>query len=132
MKNAPLADLSPPAKSVLVFGVYLLLLGALLVLAPNLLLKWVRIAATAEVWIRLVGMLVLIIGGYYVLGGLADLRVFMRWTVAMRASVPVFLVAFVLTGLAPPVLILFGVVDLAGAAWTAWALMRNSQDSAKV
>jgi hypothetical protein len=126
----PLADLSGPAKSVFVFGVYLLLLGALLVLAPNLVLGWFRIAATAEVWIRIVGMLVLIIGAYYVLASLAEVRAFMRWTVPLRASVPVFFVAFVLTGLAPPVLILFGVVDLAGAAWTAWALMRNSQDRA--
>jgi len=33
-----------------------------------------------------------------------------------------FFIAFVVAGLAPPVLILFGVIDLAGAAWTALAL----------
>jgi hypothetical protein len=35
-----------------------------------------------------------------------------------------FFLAFVLSGLAPTVLILFGLVDLAGASWTAWAMWR--------
>jgi hypothetical protein len=132
VKQAPLADLSGPAKTVFVFGVYLLLLGSLLVIAPNLLLGWFRIVATAEVWIRVVGMLVLLFGAYYVLAALADVRAFMRWSVPLRASVPVFLLAFVLTGLAPPVLILFGLIDLAGAGWTGWALWRNLERGAKV
>jgi hypothetical protein len=132
VKNAPLADLGAPATSVFVFGVYLLLLGAMLVLAPNVLLGWFRIASTTEVWIRVLGMVVLLLGTYYVLAALADVRAFIRWTVPLRASVVVFFIAFVLTGLAPPVLILFGVVDLAGAAWTGWALLRNSRGAAKV
>jgi hypothetical protein len=33
-----------------------------------------------------------------------------------------FFIAFVVAGLAPPTLILFGVIDLAGAIWTALAL----------
>jgi len=124
MKRPPFADLSDPARSVFVFGVYLLLLGALLVLAPNVLLGLFRIAATVEVWIRVLGMVVLILGAYYVLAALAELRAFMRWTVPLRASVLLFFLAFVLTGLAPPVLILFALVELAGSCWTAWALWR--------
>jgi hypothetical protein len=124
VKRQPLADLGGPATSVLVFGGYLLLLGALLVLAPNWLLGLLRVAATGEVWIRILGMVLLLMGTYYVLAALADVRAFMRWTVPLRATVPVFLLAFVLTGLAPRVLILFGLVDLAGAGWTGWALWR--------
>jgi hypothetical protein len=131
MKPAPFADLSAPAKTVFVFGVYLLLLGAVLILAPNALLGLFRIAPTNEVWIRIVGMLVLFLGAYYVLAALAEVRAFMRWSVALRATVPVFLLVFVLTGLAPAVLILFGLIDLAGAGWTAWAL-RNSEARAAV
>jgi hypothetical protein len=126
VKPTPFSDLSGPARSVFVFGVYLLLLGALLVLAPNFLLGLFRIAPTAEVWVRVAGMLVLVIGAYYVLAALAEIRVFMRWTVGLRLCVLVFLSAFALTGLGPMVLILFGLVDAAGAAWTAWALRRNS------
>jgi hypothetical protein len=125
MKRAPFADLGSPAKSLFVFGVYLLLLGALLVLVPNQTLALFRIAPTNEVWIRVVGMLVLVIGTLDTLSALAELRAVMRWSVPLRAAVMLFLLAFVATGLGPPVLILFGLVDLAGACWTAWAL-RNS------
>jgi hypothetical protein len=132
VKPTPFADLSAPAKSVFVFGVYLLLLGALLMLAPNFLLGLFRIAPTSEVWVRVAGMLVLVIGAYYVLAALAGLLVFMRWTVALRMCVLLFLSALALTGLGPMVLILFGLVDLLGAAWTAWALRRNSNAAAAV
>jgi hypothetical protein len=122
----PLRELSGPARTIFVFGAYLLLLGALLVVAPNFLLGLFRIAPTTEVWIRVLGAVVLILGAYYVLAALAELHAFMRWTVALRASVVLFFLAFVLSGLAPAALILFGLVDLAGAAWTAWALWRAS------
>lgn len=40
----------------------------------------------------------------------------------VRSSVIVFFGAFVLLGFVSPVLILFGLVDLLGAVWTALAL----------
>jgi hypothetical protein len=129
VKRHPLADLSAPAQSILVFGVYLLLLGALLVLAPNVLLGLFGIAPTAEVWIRVVGMLVLVIGAYYSLAAIAELRAFMRWSVPIRVCVLLFFAAFVVTGLAPAMLILFGCVDVAGAAWTALALRRSASQA---
>jgi hypothetical protein len=131
VSRVPFADLSHPAKSVFVFGVYLLMLGALLVLAPNATLAVFRMAPTSEVWIRVVGMLVLLLGTCDVLAGLAELRPFIRWTVPLRVAVLVFLTTFALTGLGPTMLILFGLVDLAGACWTAWAL-RNLREQRAV
>lgn len=125
MKRVPFADLSGPAKSLFVFGIYLLMLGALLVLAPNPTLGLFRMAPTNEVWIRVVGMLVLVIGSLDTLSALAELRPVMQWSVPLRGAVLLFLLAFVVTGLGPPVLILFGLIDFAGACWTGWAL-RNS------
>ena len=111
-----------PALSVFVFGIYLLLLGAVLVIAPNLLLSIFQIPPTTEVWIRVAGMLVLLLGVYYVLAARAELRPFFAWSVYVRASVIFFFIAFVLLGYAPSQLILFGVVDLLGALWTFFAL----------
>ncbi|MFL6199206.1 MAG: hypothetical protein ACJ76J_08525 [Thermoanaerobaculia bacterium] len=51
-----------------------------------------------------------------------ELRDFIRWSVPVRASVIGFFAAFVLLDLTRPVLLLFGLVDLACAGWTAWAL----------
>lgn len=114
--------MSKSALSMKVFAGYLLLLGLALVLSPNTLLRAFRMAPTGEVWIRVVGMLVLVLAFYYWSAARNELRSFFRWTVVARTSVLLFFIAFVVAGLAPPVLILFGVIDLAGAAWTALAL----------
>ena len=114
--------------SVFVFGIYLLALGATLLVAPNALLGLFRLPATEDVWIRVVGMLVLYLGAYYIVAALAEQRAFMQATVPLRAGVILFFGAFVFIGLAPPMLILFGVVDLIGAGWTAWALRRQARD----
>lgn len=119
--------MSKAAKSMTVFAGYLLLLGLVLVLVPNFLLRVFRIAPTGEVWIRVVGMLVLLLAFYYWNAARTELTSFFRWTVIARSSVPLFFLAFVAAGLASPMLILFGVVDLAGALWTALALRRDAR-----
>lgn len=114
--------MSRSAVSVLVFAVYLFLLGVTLLVAPNLLLRLFGFPETAEVWIRVVGMLVTVLGFYYLQASRHELTAFLRATVYGRFSVLAFFVAFVLLGLAPAVLILFGVIDAAGATWTAACL----------
>jgi hypothetical protein len=115
-----------PARTVFVFGVYLFLLSAILLIAPNLLLTLFGAPTTNEGWIRVVGMLVFLLGFYYVQAARKNLAAFFPWTIPARASVIVFLTVFVLLGFLAPVLILFGAVDLAGAVWT-WLALRASR-----
>ncbi|AZE01008.1 MULTISPECIES: hypothetical protein [Pseudomonas] len=114
--------MSHPGKSVFLFGLYMLLLGAALVLAPNLLLPLFGFALTDEVWIRVMGQLALYLGVYYVWAGYTERREFMALTVAIRLSVPVFFAAFVAAGLISPVLLLLALPDLCSALWTWCAL----------
>lgn len=114
--------MSRPAISVLVFAIYMVGLGLVLLIAPNALLSLFGLPATSEVWIRVVGMLVLLLSLYYFLAARNELTQFFGWTVYARSSVIVFFSAFVLLGFASPMLILFGVIDLLGATWTALAL----------
>lgn len=116
--------MSHPARTVFAFACYLLPLGLMLLLVPNLLLGLFQIPPTSEVWIRVVGMLVTFLGVYYVVAARAELRPFIIWSARLRASVFLFFGAFVLAGLAPPVLLLFGAVDAAGALWT-WSALRK-------
>jgi len=109
----------------MVFALYLLVLGVGLTVAPNALLSLFGIPETTEVWVRVVGVLVLILALYFAVGARANLVPFFRATVYGRCLVLVFFVVFVLLDLAPPVLILFGVVDATAAAWTALALRRT-------
>jgi len=117
---------SKAAISVFVFSIYLFVLGLVLVAFPNALLSLFRIPETTEVWIRVVGMLVLIIGYYYTTAAQSDLTPFLRATVYGRFAVLGFFVAFALAGFAPPVLILFGVIDAVAATWTGYALRASS------
>lgn len=114
--------MSKSAVSVFVFAIYMFLLGLILIVIPNTLLRLFSVPETNEVWIRVVGMLVLILGFYYTHAARNDLRIFFSWTVVARTSVLLFFIAFVVAGLAPPVLIIFGVIDFAAAMWTLLAL----------
>jgi len=114
--------MSKSATSVFVFSIYLFVLGPVLVVIPNVLLSPFGIAKTDEVWIRVVGMLVLILGYYYNHAAREEYKSFFRCTVYARIGVLLFFIGFVALGLAPVPLILFGVVDVVAALWTALAL----------
>ncbi len=114
--------MSKSALSVFVFGLYLGLLGITLLAAPNVLLGIFHIPGTTEVWIRVVGMLIFLLGYYYIQAARKETTEFFQWTIHVRATIILFLTAFVLLGFVRPVLILLGVIDLLGAIWTGVAL----------
>ena len=114
--------MSNSAKSLFVFGIYMVVLGITLLVVPNVLLTLFGLPATNEVWIRVVGMLVCLLAFYYIQAARNELSASFRWTVYTRASVIVFFIVFVVLGLVKPILILFGDVDLLSAIWTALAL----------
>ena len=96
----------------------------LLLLVPNLLLQVFGVPPTNEVWIRIIGMLVLCLSFYYVQAARSGLTNFIRWTVWARAAVIVYFAAFVLLVSAPKALLLFGLIDLLSAVWT-WLALRK-------
>jgi hypothetical protein len=116
--------MSPAARSIRVFGAYLLLLALALLLSPNTLLGIFGMPPTDEVWIRVVGMLIGFLGFYYWQAARAELRALFRWTIPARLSVIAFFGAFVALGMAPPALLLFGAADAAAALWT-WSALRR-------
>jgi len=122
--------MSKSATSVFYFGIYLLLTGLTLLTVPNMLLGMFGLAETSEVWIRVVGMLVLVLGGYYITAARHELRPFFQMSVHLRASVLLFFAVFVGSGMVGAPLLLFGVVDLAGALWTLQALKKERAGTA--
>jgi Kef-type K+ transport system membrane component KefB len=114
--------MSKSARSVFVFGLYLGLLGITLLITPNFLLGVFSIPSTTEVWVRIVGMLLFWLGVYYILAARKEMTDFFQWTVYIRSTVILFLIAFVLLGFTKPILVLIGAVDLLGAIWTGMAL----------
>jgi len=122
IRTGMLVAMSRAAMSMFVFGIYLLVLGPTLVVAPAFLTGLFGLDAPQEVWIRVLGAIITILGFYYLFAARREAKDFFWATVWGRPAVIVFFTAFVLLDLAEPILILFGVVDLLGAAWTFAAL----------
>ena len=116
--------MSKSARSVFVFSLYLLALGITLLVAPNFLLGLFSMPATSEVWIRVVGMLIFLLGNYYMQAARKEMKDFFHWTIYLRVSVIFFLTVFAVLDYTRPIIILFGAVDLLGAVWT-WLALRS-------
>lgn len=118
--------MSRTALTIQAFGCYLLVLGLALLVAPNLLLALFRLPPTEEVWIRVLGVVVLNVGIYYLAAARGEAMAFFRASVVARLLVLACFAAFVLLGLASPVLLLFGLADAGGALWT-WLALRSQR-----
>ncbi len=114
------------SRSVFVFGIYLFAVALQLILVPNLLLGMFGLPETSEVWIRVVGLLAFVIGYYYVQSARSGLAAFFPFTVHGRVLAFVSFTAFYLAGWVAAPIIIFAVVDLAGAGWT-WMAMRSER-----
>ena len=98
--------------------IYVLLAGAQLLFIPNVLLGIVGMEPTTEIWIRLMGMLVLVLSIYYYYMAKYGNDKVVWATVLGRLIFCGGLVVFVLLGLAKPALIGFAILETGLALWT--------------
>jgi hypothetical protein len=117
--------MNPAAKSVFAFGLYLVVVGLGLLVAPNPFLAPLGFPPVADPsWLRVLGVLTLCLAAYYVVAARANLAPLIRATVFVRGGVFVVFGALVLLELAPAPLALLGTVDLLAALWT-WSALRR-------
>lgn len=117
-----MASMSKEAKSVFIFGIYIFIVGSLMMSAPNVLLKFSGLDPASDVWARVAGMLIAILGFYYVQCARHEIRYFFKLSVIGRIVPSVVFTVFVALGLAHWPLILFSIIDISCAIWTASAL----------
>jgi hypothetical protein len=116
--------MSPAARTVQLFGIYIVAVGVILLAIPNVLLGVFGIPATDEPWIRILGLVLLALAGYYLVAARNELTDFFQASVAGRVVVGAGLIVMVaLWGYWTAVV--FGLVDIAGALWTRAALADN-------
>ena len=118
--------MSPAARSLFVFGLYAILAGLGLVVAPAMVLGLLGFpaVATTDGWVRVVGVLAVCVGCYHIVAARNELSSYLRASVPVRIGFALGLGALVVAGFMPRALLLFAVIDLLGAVWTAWALRR--------
>lgn len=118
---------SRAAVSAQVFAVYLFATGLVVVIAPDLLLSVLRMPPATDVWFRVVGVTAFMIGVFAWVAGRHELRPFFVASVYTRGTVFAVFTAFAVLGIAPPMLVLFGAIDLLGGLWTHRALKADAR-----
>lgn len=112
-------------KSIVYFGVYMVVVGLIVVFFPNVLLSLFGLPTTSEVWLRLGGLLIAILGGYYLHAGRYRLVPFYRATIYGRIAFACGIAVFVFLGLASPILLIVGLIDIVSALFTARSLQKG-------
>lgn len=117
-------EMSAATRSIQVWAIYTLVVGAALLLIPNTFLGLFQIEETNEVWVRVIGVVVLVLTIYYAFMVRVQSRDMFQATIYGRGFSAVLLVvlAFVV-GLWQ--LALFAVLDAAGATWTHLTITRT-------
>jgi len=119
------------ARSIFVYSIYVLGLGATLLLVPNLPLPIVGLPAASEVWIRVLGMTVIFLGILYFESARHEYRGIFVASVPIRLAVPVFFSAFAIAGFTSWNILLLTPLDVLFAIWT-WSTLRSSTSMARV
>lgn len=113
------------AKSLVVFGVYLLLIAVGLVFTPNIVFGLFGLPATDEPWVRVLGLVAGVIGYYYVFAARKGLRAFYPATVHGRTAAALIFLGLVVAKVGPWQLLVFGAVDALAALWTHFTLRQR-------
>jgi len=117
--------MSRPARSLFVFGIYILIVGVALVVIPAPLVSLLRLPPATVGWARVVGLLTIVIGAYDVTGSRAECLTYIRASIPVRFGFAAGTIVLVLLGQMPFTIALLGATDIAGALWTAFALRRS-------
>jgi hypothetical protein len=108
----------------MVWGFYEIGVGLGFLLIPNVLLPIFGFPTTTEVWIRVVGLIVLALAVYHIHCARNNVIPFFQITVPGRIGFAIGLIILFLMGFAGVGLVLFAIIEILGAVWT-WSALRK-------
>ncbi len=104
------------------FGVYLLIIGLILIGYPHFLGVLLNIPLEAEPWLRPLGVALLALSYYYFRAALANNREFFGWSVEVRVGQFMLFILITSLGLLSPLILIVSGFEFATAVWTWFAL----------
>jgi hypothetical protein len=104
--------------SLIVQSIYVIITGLQLIFVPNMLLGMFGFPPTTEVWIRVLGIVVLPLSFIYYATSKLENTDAIKATVASRMFVGLGFVLLFAFGMAPASIILFAGIDILTALWT--------------
>jgi hypothetical protein len=111
--------------SLIVQAGYVIITGLQLIFVPNMLLNVFEFGETYEIWIKVLGIVILPLGFVYTAIGRSGNADVIRSTIWSRLFVGAGFTLLAISGQAPLSLILFGAIDVATAVWTWFELKKN-------
>jgi hypothetical protein len=120
------APMSRPARTLFVFGLYVVLTGLVFLTAPELLIALLRLPPSPPGWPRIVGVLALVIGTYDLVGSHSESLPHIKASVPIRFAFAAAMTILFLTRQMPVTVLAFGAIDAAGAVWTAMTLRERA------
>ena len=114
--------MSRAATSIVVYSVYLIAQGLVLLVIPNVALGLFGLPTTQEVWVRILGYSLLAVSGYFLVAARQEVTEFFVVSIVFRLALPIVFGSLVALGYAQPTLLLLTPADVLFALWTAWGL----------
>ncbi|MBK8029087.1 MAG: hypothetical protein IPO91_11745 [Chloroflexi bacterium] len=114
-----------PARSILIFGFYVIGLGLSLFFTPNVAAALLGFPATVEIWANALGALAIALGLYYVKAARDHNVELFRTSVWVRTLFFALFGIAILTHPGYNALLVIAAGDLLGAVWT-WLALRQS------
>lgn len=115
--------------SLYVFAAYVSIMSLVLLLLPQQILPLLGLPVDGEVWIRLLGFVLLCSSFYYAGAAYTRFIPFAWWTVYTRAAAPIVVLILILLKLAPTEMAAYGIVDGFGGLWTYLALKKDQKSN---
>ena len=115
-------------QTVIGHGVYLIAVALLLFLAPGALRLLFAFPAEFDWWNRILALPLFNLGLFCIGCGWLKSRTLIKLTIAMRTLVMVAVAVLVALHIAPPLALGIGVVDIASAASTVWAIATEARN----
>lgn len=115
-----------PAKTVWLFGIYLIIEGFFLMLAPAWILDAIGIPEPNSVWRVILGFVVAVLGYYYVRNAKENLIPFFGFTVQIRIIQFVFFAGLYVFERGTIALVAFSFVEFVAGMWT-WRILKSNQ-----
>ncbi|EPG72889.1 PF09838 family protein [Leptospira fainei serovar Hurstbridge str. BUT 6] len=114
------------AKSVQYFGMYLVFEGILLLIIPDFFLNLFLLQA-ADVWVRITGLCLMILGYFYFNMGNQNVRPFLVLSTHTRTFQFIILGIFVALEWIGPTILIAGGVELLAGIWTFFELRNEAR-----
>jgi hypothetical protein len=111
-------QMTTPPRSILAFGVFLLIGASGLMIAPRLVLPVIGLADPGILWPRLLALPMIVIAFFYIQAAREGAIAFFRWTIPARSAGALFLVTLAAFRIGPPFLAILAAIDLAAVYWT--------------